>query len=119
MKIYLTKSNFQQDFSIKVGPSNIFNTNLNIFTIVRQNLRSIGNSIEQIEEILTTRKDIQILCISEYSKSNEEFNCYSINYFTLNSKYCEGVVIYCRKGIVAVERKNIGTFSLKGQLECT
>lgn len=94
------------------------------FSILHQNVCSLGNAKDRLEEILNDNEDIKILCITEHWKTEHQLKFYSIKDFLLITFFCRdekehgGVAIYSKNGIQVKERKDIKKISTKGKFEC-
>lgn len=94
------------------------------FGILHQNVRSIGNSKELLEELMKENEEVKVLCISEHWKTEEQLQYHTIADFKLETYFCRkekehgGVAIYIRNGLPARERKDIKKMSKKGVFEC-
>lgn len=96
----------------------------NKFGILHQNVRSIGNAKELLEEALKENEEVKVLCISEHWKTEEQLQYHAIANFTLQTHFCRaekehgGVAIYTKNGFQVKERKDIKKISKKGKFEC-
>lgn len=94
------------------------------FSILHQNVCSLGNAKDRLEEILNENEDVKILCITEHWKTENQLKFYAINNFALITFFCRnekehgGVAIYTKTGMQVKERKDIKKISRKGKFEC-
>lgn len=95
------------------------------FSILHQNVRSLGNARELLEAILTEQLDIKIVCLTEHWKTKEQLEYHGITNFSLRTFFCRGknehggVAIYARNEIQTKERADIKEQSRKKNCECT
>lgn len=58
------------------------------FGILHQNVRSIGNAKELLEEVIKENEEVKVLCISEHWKTEEQLQYHTIGNFKLETYFC-------------------------------
>nr|CAI5817521.1 unnamed protein product [Callosobruchus analis] len=93
--------------------------------LIHQNLQSIGNSVEKIENFLYEHPECRFICATEHWKSEEELMQIGILDFNLASYFCRehgkhgGSAIFCKSGIIFKSLTNIVSLSILGEFECS
>lgn len=93
------------------------------FRLLNQNVQSIGTSFLKLQHILSSQA-INILCITEHWKSEEELMLYTPPGYVLVSSYCRekgkhgGCAIFLEKGMQYSHRKDFKNLSVIGCFEC-
>lgn len=93
-------------------------------SIIHQNVQSIGNSIDKINDTLTDHSDCKIFCVSEHWKSEGQLKQLGIKNFKLTSWFCReeghhgGAAIYVHQSISVKSRTGLGRLSVCGVFEC-
>lgn len=57
-------------------------------SVIHQNVRSLGNCIDLLEDILKDNPDCKILCLTEHWKSEEQIKSLGIQNFSLSARFC-------------------------------
>lgn len=93
-------------------------------SIIHQNVQSLGNSVDKINEMLQDHEDCRIMCISEHWKSEGQLENLGIRNFNLISAFCReegkhgGSAIYVHKSVRAKKRPKLNKLSVCGIFEC-
>lgn len=93
-------------------------------SLIHQNVRSIGNSVDLIEDFLHEHQSCKFLCISEHWKTDDQLSDFAICDFNLAAKYCReegehgGVAVYVHKEINCKPRKKLTNLSVSKVFEC-
>lgn len=93
-------------------------------SIIHQNVRSIGNCLDQIQALLRLDGKCFCLCITEHWKSSAQLEHYQLAGYTLTASYCRGEgehggsAIYCRSDIKGTPRNDLIAASLCNVIEC-
>lgn len=95
-------------------------------TIIHQNVQSIGNCVNRLEQFLLNYPDCSFLGISEHWKTESQLRNYGINGFYLAEAVCRenenqhgGTAIFARKGIPFKTLPKITALSKVGICECS
>lgn len=94
-------------------------------SVIHQNLQSIGNCVDEINQLLRQHTGCVVLCITEHWKSDSQLQNYGIENFCLVSSVCRskdrhgGSAIYIRDDLEGVEITNLCQMSILGQCECS
>lgn len=87
-------------------------------------MRSIGNAVEQIEEI-TREFSVDVMCVSEHWKTKEQLSNYGVENFVLASSFCRGLnehggtAIYCHKSVKWRVLGRLENWSIPRIFECS
>lgn len=93
-------------------------------SLIHQNVRSIGNSVDLLEDVLRSNQECGFLCISEHWKTEQQLKVIGFENFSLGAYFCRerdehgGVAVYVRENIQFGIRKNICALSVKNHFEC-
>lgn len=94
-------------------------------SIIHQNVQSLGNAVDKINDLLNDHIECKFLCITEHWKSSEQLKSLSLKNFKLSASYCRdpgqhgGSAIYVHKSIKNVRQRNkINKLSSKSEFEC-
>ena len=94
-------------------------------SIIHQNVQSIGNSIDRINEMMKDNLNCKVLCLSEHWKSKTLLKNYVINNFRLISEFCRedgkygGSAIYVRQDLKSRELVCVTKIAISGVFECS
>ena len=92
--------------------------------IIHQNVQSMGNSVDSVNNMLKNNPNCKIVCITEHWKTQEELKCLAIENFNLGSAYYRehkqhgGSAIYVHKSVKFKPRKKLSQISIKNVFEC-
>ena len=93
-------------------------------SIIHQNVQSIGNSIDRLNDMLNTNRQCEILCITEHWKQEEQLRSLSITDFRLISVFCReegkhgGSAVYSKKSLKCKARTKLNNLSISSVFEC-
>lgn len=93
--------------------------------IIHQNLRSIGNSLDNLIEITCNEKECIVLGVTEHWKTEEEIVMYKLPGFKLISSYCRdskqhgGSAVYVRNDIISKNLTEFVKMSERFCVECS
>ncbi|CAH2005860.1 unnamed protein product [Acanthoscelides obtectus] len=96
----------------------------NRIALLHQNVQSLGNSINEVNQMIANNSDCKLICITEHWKSQNQIINYAIRNFKLASYFCRklgkhgGSAVYVRVGVQCSERLDIKSLSVEGSLEC-
>ncbi|XP_045479588.1 uncharacterized protein LOC123684392 [Harmonia axyridis] len=94
-------------------------------SIIHQNVQSLGNSIDKLEQLLLDNPDCSILCITEHWNSKEQICQLGLKNFKLAASMCReigkhgGSAIFLKNNINAKECEFISNLSTFGEFECS
>lgn len=92
--------------------------------IIHQNIRSLGNSVDTLEELLERNPHCSVLCLTEHWQTNEHLKVTGIIDFKLAASFCRnrnehgGVAVFVRNDIPFLARKSLCALSVKDHFEC-
>lgn len=96
------------------------------FSIIHQNLQSIGNSVDRIEDLLSENIDCNALCVTEHWKTATQLQNYGIKRFRLITSFSReqensggGSAIYVSDQIRTKVRHDINSLSSETNFECS
>lgn len=94
-------------------------------TLLHQNVQSLGNSVPQIEVILSEMNNPYFLCLTEHWQCSEQLSVLQISEYTLVSSFCRGrgehggAAVYVRKDLKRGRARNdINKLSVSTKFEC-
>lgn len=93
-------------------------------SVIHQNVQSLGNSVNRVEDMIQNNPDCKFLCLTEHWKTEDQLKMLPIKEFNLCSCFCReegehgGVAVYVHKTIKSNCRKNLNEWSLPGVFEC-
>jgi len=102
--------------------------NLNqCFSLLHQNVQSIGNSVNRLEVLLDSIGECNVLCLCEHWKNKVQLSSYKISGYSLISCYCRpdsnrgGVAVLVADNICsnASQREDINLLALPFVFECS
>lgn len=91
--------------------------------LIHQNVQSLGNSIDMIEDMLRQHNNCLFLCLSEHWKTDQQLASLGIRGYHLVAKFCRsegrhgGVAIYLRDDMKCQVRKKTGNLSIINEIE--
>ncbi|XP_044745120.1 uncharacterized protein LOC123306984 [Coccinella septempunctata] len=97
-----------------------------MLSVVHQNVQSIGNSINQLNMVVSEtlkNDDLCAVCITEHWKTKEQISNFGIDGFILASAFCRdynehgGAAIYVKEGLKFSERVDLLNLSVKNVME--
>ncbi|CAH1959374.1 unnamed protein product [Acanthoscelides obtectus] len=92
--------------------------------LLHQNVQSLGNSINEINQMLMDHDDCKFICITEHWKSQDQIINYGIRNFKLASCFCRkegkhgGSAVFVSLAVQCLERSDIRSLSVVGSFEC-
>lgn len=95
-------------------------------SIMHQNIQSIGNAVDQLEEViksLETKQDLTALCLAEHWNDKDQIKNYEIKGFQLPSCFCRstnrhgGSAIYVKQGTTYHIRNDLIRMSIEEIIE--
>ena len=93
-------------------------------SIIHQNVQSLGNSIDSVNNMLENNSSCKLLCITEHWKSPEELKMLAIKNFNMVNAFCRGhgehggSAIYVHKSVKCKPRNKLNQLSIKNSFEC-
>lgn len=93
-------------------------------SIIHQNVQSIGNSIDKLNDMLQDHPECKIMCVTEHWKSEIQLPKLAIRNFKLCSMFCReegqhgGTAIYVKQNIKCKVRTKLNKLSVSGEFEC-
>lgn len=91
---------------------------------MNQNVRSLGNSINELEYLLNENKNCKVVTVIEHWKSYEQIKSYKVNNFKLVASYCRcagthgGVAVYVFETMWFKIREDINELAETYIFEC-
>ncbi|KAL3282034.1 hypothetical protein HHI36_005237 [Cryptolaemus montrouzieri] len=98
------------------------NRNIKLVSLNHQNIQSISNSVDELNEVLTDNPECSFLTIAEHWKTESQLKNYAVKDFNLASLHCRqegqhgGVMLYERKEIKYKVKRNIYKVSAERSL---
>lgn len=96
----------------------------NLVSLLHQNLRSIGNSADQLEMLLSIHSDCHFLCVTEHWKSIDQLKEHNLRGYYLVNSYCRqegqhgGSAVYARHNLHGLPRDDLSSLSVCNVIEC-
>ena len=94
-------------------------------SIIHQNLQSIGNSVDLLEDFLNQQNDCDVLCVTEHWKTYSQLENYGVKGFSLAASFCRqlekthgGSAIYVKTELRNKKRHDIDRLSQENIFEC-
>lgn len=95
-----------------------------LVSMIHQNLRSLGNSVDMLQVLLNSNKDCHFLCVTEHWKSSLQLESYRLLGYELISSYCRnegehgGSAVYAKSGMQGRPRNDLTDSSVYKTIEC-
>ncbi|KAG5893997.1 hypothetical protein JTB14_004252 [Gonioctena quinquepunctata] len=94
-------------------------------SIIHQNVQSLGNCNDRLENFLSSHLDCTFLCLTEHWKTKEQLKSYGIKGFYLAEAVCReegehgGSAIFARTGTQMMKQSKVTSLSTTGICECS
>ncbi|XP_045471745.1 intracellular protein transport protein USO1-like [Harmonia axyridis] len=96
----------------------------NEITVIHQNLQSIGNCVDELNEFLQAQNKCTFLCVTEHWKTASQLPIYKIEHYNLAASFCRtlenkhgGSAIFARDGLLGKVRKEATENSVENHIE--
>lgn len=92
-------------------------------SIIHQNVRSLGNCVDLLEDMLRHHEENMFLCLTEHWQSQQQLNSIGIHNYHLAANFCRsegshgGVAVYVKEHYAHKVLKDICDLSVSGELE--
>ena len=92
--------------------------------VIHQNVQSLGNSVDSVNNLLKNNPNCKVLCVTEHWKALDELKLLALDDFSLGSFYCRergehgGSAVYVHKNLEYKSRNKINKLSVKNVIEC-
>lgn len=93
-------------------------------SIIHQNIQSLGNAVDSINDMLETHKYCKILCVTEHWKTLDQLKYLRLKHFELAASFCRppgkhgGTAIYVKENVKFRERSTLTKLSVINEVEC-
>lgn len=95
------------------------------WSIINQNIQSIGNSIDQLNDLLYDYDNCLCVCLTEHWKTEDQLQNFAVEGYYTAASFCRegtnshgGSAIFVRNCLPVKERIDIKKLTIEGVIEC-
>lgn len=100
-------------------------SSFNLWSVIHQNVQSIGNCLEEVQVLLNNHKNCVCMCITEHWKTEAQLEAYGMQNYYLAAKFCRkkenshgGSAVYVERGHKSQEISHVKDLACENVIEC-